>query len=93
MIETNKYKLGLFVTAAVVLFILAVTCMGLFDFLSAKAYLRTTVSESVQGLNTGSSVKLRGVPIGKITNITVLRPSIKQAVFTVFKHVYVGRYV
>ena len=72
MIETNKYKLGLFVTAAVVLFILAVTCMGLFDFLSAKAYLRTTVSESVQGLNTGSSVKLRGVPIGKITNITVL---------------------
>ena len=72
MIETNKYKLGLFVTAAVVLFILAVTCMGLFDFLSAKAYLRTTVMESVQGLNTGSSVKLRGVPIGKITNITVL---------------------
>ncbi|MBR2904346.1 MAG: MCE family protein [Lentisphaeria bacterium] len=72
MIETNKYKLGLFVTAAVVLFILAVTCMGLFDFLSDKAYLRTTVSESVQGLNTGSSVKLRGVPIGKITNITVL---------------------
>lgn len=71
MIETNKFKLGLFVTSAVVLFVVAVTCMGLFDFLSAKAYLRTTVTESVQGLNTGSSVKLRGVPIGKITDIII----------------------
>lgn len=69
--ETNKFKLGLFVTCAVLLFVAAVTCMGLFDFLNAKAYLRTTVTESVQGLNTGSQVKLRGVPIGKITNIII----------------------
>lgn len=71
MIETNKFKLGLFVTCAVLLFIIAVTCMGMFDFLNAKAYLFTTVTESVQGLNTGSQVKLRGVPIGKITNIII----------------------
>ncbi|MBO5761117.1 MAG: MCE family protein [Lentisphaeria bacterium] len=69
--ETNKFKLGLFVTCAVLLFVAAVTCMGLFDFLNAKAYLRTTVTESVQGLNTGSQVKLRGVPIGKITDIII----------------------
>ncbi|MBP5182581.1 MAG: MCE family protein [Lentisphaeria bacterium] len=71
MIETNKFKLGLFVAGAVALFIVAVSCMGLFDFFSAKAYLRTTVTESIQGLNIGSSVKLRGVPIGKITNIII----------------------
>lgn len=75
MIETNKFKLGLFVTLSILLLVLAVTCMGLFDFLNAKAYLCTTVSESVQGLNTGSSVKLRGVPIGKITDITILMDS------------------
>ena len=71
MIETNKFKLGLFVAGAVVLFIVAVSCMGLFDFLNDKAYLRTTVTESIQGLNTGSPVKLRGVPIGKVTNIII----------------------
>ncbi|MBR2364413.1 MAG: MCE family protein [Lentisphaeria bacterium] len=71
MIETNKFKLGLFVTGTVILFIAAVSCMGLFDFLSAKAYLYTTVTESVQGLNNGSQVKLRGVPIGKITDIII----------------------
>ena len=65
MIETNKFKLGLFVAGAVVLFIVAVSCMGLFDFLNDKAYLRTTVTESIQGLNTGSPVKLRGVPTRK----------------------------
>lgn len=73
--ETNRFKLGLFTALGIVLFIGAITCMGVFDFLQDTGYLVTTVRESVQGLNTGSNVKLRGVPIGKIEDITILMDS------------------
>lgn len=73
--ETNRFKLGLFTALGILLFIVAISCMGAFDFLKDTGYLATTVRESVQGLNTGSSVKLRGVPIGKVEDITILLDS------------------
>ena len=73
--ENNHFKLGLFTALGIVLFIVAVTCMGAFDFINDTGYLVTTVQESVQGLNTGSTVKLRGVPIGKVEDITILLDS------------------
>ena len=73
--ENNHFKLGLFTALGIVLFIVVITCMGAFDFVNDTGYLVTTVQESVQGLNTGSTVKLRGVPIGKVEDITILLDS------------------
>ncbi len=70
MQEANKFKLGLFVVFSLIVFVAAVASMGLFDSLKPKAHLATFVEESVQGLNSGSSVKYKGVPIGKISDIS-----------------------
>ena len=76
MIETNKFKLGMFVTLAILLFVLSISFMGLFDSLiKPRAYMATFVEESVQGLNSGSAVKFRGVPIGKVSDITIIMKS------------------
>ncbi len=43
MRETNKFKLGLFVIAAITVLIIAVFSMGLFDRLKPKAHMVTYV--------------------------------------------------
>ena len=76
MVETNKFKLGLFVTISLLLFIIAVASMGIFDSLfKSRAHMATFVEESVQGLNRGSAVKFRGVPIGNVSDITIIMES------------------
>lgn len=72
MQEANKFKLGLFVVFSLIVFVAAVASMGIFDSLKPKAHLATFVEESVQGLNSGSSVKYKGVPIGKISDISII---------------------
>lgn len=72
MQETNKFKLGLFVIAAIAVLIAAIFSMGMFDRLQPKAHMVTYVEESVQGLTAGSSVKYKGVPIGSVSGITIV---------------------
>ena len=44
MVETNKFKLGLFVTISLLLFIIAVASMGIFDsLLKSRAQMATFV--------------------------------------------------
>ncbi|MBO4492518.1 MAG: MCE family protein [Lentisphaeria bacterium] len=71
MQENNYFKLGLFVVVAFFLFFAGLICLGVMDQFKSKAYLMTQVSESVHGLSRGSSVRFQGVPIGKVTNITI----------------------
>ena len=72
MQETNKFKLGLFVIGSILVLIIVIFSMGMFDHLKPKAYIVTFVEESVQGLTTGSSVKYKGVPIGKVSDISIM---------------------
>ncbi|OQA87892.1 MAG: Paraquat-inducible protein B [Lentisphaerae bacterium ADurb.Bin242] len=72
MQDTNKFKLGLFVTLSLIVFVAAIASMGIFDSLKPKAHLATFVEESVQGLTMGSSVKYKGVPIGRISDISII---------------------
>ena len=44
---------------------------GLFDFVNTKIPVYSQFQESVQGLESGALVKYRGVPIGKVTDITL----------------------
>ena len=72
MLETNKFKLGLFVICSILVLVVAIFSMGIFDHFKPKAHMVTYVEESVQGLTTGSPVKYKGVPIGKVSDISII---------------------
>ena len=71
MNDNSKFKLGLFIILAVAVFFAGLLILGSLDRFKAKAYITTLVSESVQGLSVGSSVKYQGVPIGTVREIAI----------------------
>ena len=71
MTDNSKFKLGLFIIIAVVVFFAGLMILGSFEQFKEKAYVTTLVSESVQGLSVGSSVKYMGVPIGSVRGISI----------------------
>ena len=71
MNENGKFKLGLFIIIAVAVFCIGLLILGSLDRFKEKAYITTLVSESVQGLSVGSSVKYMGVPIGSVREIMI----------------------
>ncbi len=71
--KANYFKLGLFIILGVVLGILGVLVLGAGRLLEKKLILETYVNESVQGVDIGSKVKYRGVPVGNIRAIDFTR--------------------
>ena len=71
MTDNSKFKLGLFIVIAVAVFFAGLMILGSFEQFKEKAYVTTLVSESVQGLSVGSSVKYMGVPIGSVREISI----------------------
>ena len=71
MTDNSKFKLGLFIILAVVVFFAGLIILGSFEQFKEKAALTTLVSESVQGLSVGSSVKYMGVPVGNVREISI----------------------
>ena len=71
MNDNSKFKLGLFVIFSTVIFFAALFILGMMDRFKEKAHISTLVSESVQGLSVGSSVKYQGVPIGSVCEIMI----------------------
>ena len=71
MNDNSKFKLGLFIIFAAIIFFAALFILGTMDRFKEKAHLSTLVSESVQGLSVGSSVKYQGVPIGNVSEIMI----------------------
>lgn len=71
MIEANKYKLGIFVVVGFFFFLLVIFLLGMADLFEEKDMLGTLFNESVQGLDIGSPVKYKGVPIGKVKKISI----------------------
>ncbi|MCF7853366.1 MAG: MlaD family protein, partial [Candidatus Pacebacteria bacterium] len=71
LVQAQKYKVGVFVIAAVaILFLVLIALTG--RQLGTKEYpAYTTFQESVQGLEVGAAVKLRGVPIGNVKDIQI----------------------
>ena len=71
MTDNSKFKLGLFIVVATVIFFAGLMILGSFEQFKEKAHICTLVSESVQGLSVGSSVKYMGVPVGSVREISI----------------------
>lgn len=68
--QANHWKLGLFVLSGALLVFFAVIWFGAARFDRRMIEAVTYIDESVQGLDAGAPVKFRGVPIGRVRDIT-----------------------
>jgi len=66
-----EFTVGLFVAGGLCLALLAVIWLGMSRFFEKGMYYVTYFNESVQGLDRDSPVKYRGVPVGRVQNISV----------------------
>lgn len=69
---------GTFVLGALVLMVAAILSLRSFHFFSKPGHFMAYFNESVQGLDVGSAVKLRGVRVGRVTSIRILYDSIAR---------------
>jgi len=69
--EAHKYQVGIFVIVATVIGIGAAIWLGASRFFEKTQTFATYFSESVQGLDTGTAVKYRGVPAGRVGAIRI----------------------
>jgi phospholipid/cholesterol/gamma-HCH transport system substrate-binding protein len=69
--QRTKFIVGLFLTGGIALMVVAVIWLGTTRYLAKGRYYVTYFNESVQGLDKDSPVKYRGVPIGRVVEISV----------------------
>jgi phospholipid/cholesterol/gamma-HCH transport system substrate-binding protein/paraquat-inducible protein B len=70
--RANYVKIGMFVIGAAVIAVVGVIALGAGTLLQKKILLETYFDESVQGLDIGSAVKIRGVQVGKVETINLV---------------------
>jgi phospholipid/cholesterol/gamma-HCH transport system substrate-binding protein len=71
MEKFSYFKIGIFVISAVVIGVIGVVVLGVGAIFQKKSIVETYIDESVQGLDVGSPVKFRGVPVGRVEQITL----------------------
>src|ERR1700752_1417932 len=71
MEKFSYFKIGIFVISAVVIGIIGVVVLGVGTIFQKKTIVETYIDESVQGLDVGSPVKFRGVPVGRVEQISL----------------------
>ncbi len=69
--EANKFKVGIFLIAGFLIFNGALIWIGASRLFESTREYVTYFTESVQGLDVGSAVKFRGVPLGRVKEIHV----------------------
>jgi phospholipid/cholesterol/gamma-HCH transport system substrate-binding protein len=69
--KLSYFKIGLFVISAIIVGVLGVVVLGVGTVLQKKALVETYIDESVQGLDVGSALKFRGVPVGRVDQISL----------------------
>jgi ABC-type transporter Mla subunit MlaD len=68
--EANYFRIGIFVIASLVLLAAGLVVFGVGQFFRTKVTIETYVDGTVQGIEVGSAVKLRGVTVGKVTDVS-----------------------
>jgi paraquat-inducible protein B len=69
MSASKEFKVGIFVIVSTALGLGSVIALGSGTMFKQTATIETSTSDSVNGLQIGSPVKYRGVPIGEVTAI------------------------
>lgn len=67
----NYFRLGVFVLAAIGVLIAVILIFGSGQFFKKSFIVETYLKQSVTGLDTGASVRFRGVKIGQVTQIAL----------------------
>jgi phospholipid/cholesterol/gamma-HCH transport system substrate-binding protein/paraquat-inducible protein B len=67
----SYFKIGIFVISAVLIGVVAIVVLGVGTIFQKKSIIETYIDESVQGLDVGSPVKFRGVPVGRVEQISL----------------------
>ncbi|HEX5022304.1 MAG TPA: MlaD family protein, partial [Candidatus Binatia bacterium] len=71
MEKLSYFKIGIFVISATVIGVFGLLVLGVGSILQKKALVETYIDESVQGLDVGSRLKFRGVPVGSVEQISL----------------------
>lgn len=69
--EASKFRVGVFVTAGVVILLAAVFLFGASRYLQETRTYATYFRESVQGLEINAPVKFRGLNVGRVSAIRI----------------------
>ena len=67
----NKYKIGIMVILSGTLLIAGLAALGVMSYFRKTYEFMTVVDTSVQGLEKGAKVKLRGVTIGQVKSVKI----------------------
>jgi ABC-type transporter Mla subunit MlaD len=67
--KANQYRIGIFVAAGIAILVVALFLFGIRGKFEPTYGFETYVTTDVEGLSKGSAVKLRGVVVGKVTQI------------------------
>lgn len=67
--KAHQFRIGIFVVAGVSILTVAVFLFGIRDMFRPTLRFETYATGDVEGLSVGSAVKLRGVVVGKVTQI------------------------
>ncbi len=82
--KTQRFRLGLFITAAAVLFIILIIAIAANQIFKDKdIYYISYQNISVNGLDRGSSVKYLGIKIGSIEKIQIDPDDITRVIITI----------
>jgi phospholipid/cholesterol/gamma-HCH transport system substrate-binding protein len=71
MEKLSYFKIGVFVISAIVIGVIGVVVLGAGAIFQKRSLIETYIDESVQGLDVGSPVKFRGVPVGRVEQISL----------------------
>ena len=71
--QAHYFKIGLFVLGATAIAVLGIIVLGAGKWFERSAMVETYFFESVQGLEVGAPVRLRGVRVGRVESIRLAR--------------------
>ncbi|HEY5743388.1 MAG TPA: MlaD family protein, partial [Terrimicrobiaceae bacterium] len=68
--KPSYFRIGLFIVVALAILTGGLIAFGAGQMFRPRIYIETYVDATVQGVDVGSPVKFRGVPIGRVSSIT-----------------------
>jgi len=80
---TNKMKLGIFISLGITVFILAIYFIGEKQQLFRSTFRLSGVFRDVGGLQAGNNVRLSGINVGTIDNVTIISDTSVRVVILV----------